>query len=447
MTVMAALGAVSAAVTKKFTVTPKPGWNEPTNIYVMVALPPANNKSLVLREAMAPVDAWECDRHLAMRDEIRRAVSARRNQESTIAGLRARAARNKKPEEREQLFAEVERIEANLTVIPVPPKVYLNDVTPESLARALDEHDGKVAIISDEGGFTETIAGLYSGGHANYDVVLKGWDGSRVRLKRKDQDLDIQPFISVLLLVQPQVLRNMAGQRALKGRGLLERFLYVLPNSRLGHRTLNTKPVDSGVRRSYSEALRKLLDMPVRKDQSGFDQPRHLTLSAEAVSRLNAFRSELEPQLAREGRLHVCAGWGGKIAGNCVRIAGVLHVMEKGESATEIQADTMERALVIGRALIEHALLAWSMMQVDQAFQDAAEVYRWLVARGEPRFGRTECLRKFHGRFTNKKRYEAALEALRHHNIISEVRSETNAATGRVMKYYEVNPMLFDRKG
>jgi hypothetical protein len=65
---------------------------------------------------------------------------------------------------------------------------------------------------------------------------------------------------------------------------------------------------------------------------------------------------------------------------------------------------------------------------------------------GRTPFGRTECLRKFHGRFTGKKRYEAALEALRHHNIISEVRSETNDATGRVNKYYDVNPMLFDRK-
>jgi hypothetical protein len=201
------------------------------------------------------------------------------------------------------------------------------------------------------------------------------------------------------------------------------------------------------VRAAYREALRKLLEVPVRKDPSGFDEPRLLTLTAEAASRFNDFRSELEPQLAREGRLNVCAGWGGKLAGNCVRIAGLLHIMEKGESAAEIQASTMERALVIGRALIEHALAAWSMMQVDQAIQDAAEVYRWIVDRGEPRFGRTECLRKFHGRFTNKRRYEAALEALRHHNIISDMRSETDPGTGRARKYYEVNPMLFDRKG
>jgi hypothetical protein len=446
MTVMATLGAAAAAVTKKFVVTPKAGWLEPTNIYVMVALPPANNKSLVLREAMDPIEGWELERQGAMREEIRLAATARKNEESMIAGLRGRAARKEKLEDREHLFAEVARIEANLTAVPVPPKVYLNDVTPESLASALAEQDGKIGIISDEGGFTETIAGLYSAGHANYDIVLKGWDGGRVRLKRKDQEFDVRPYITVLLLVQPQVLRNMANQKALKGRGLLERFLFALPNSKLGHRTLDTKPIDVEVRRTYARALRKLLDIPVRKSALGVDEPRLLTLSKDALSKLNDFRKELEPQLGRDGRLSVCAGWGGKAAGNCTRIAGLLHILEHGESFSEIHARTMDRAVTICRALLEHALAAWSMMQVDQAIQDAAEVCQWILARGEPKLGRTECLRKFHGRFTNKKRYEAALDTLRHHNIISDSRAQADPGTGRTRKYYDVNPMLFDRK-
>lgn len=166
MAVMAVLGAVSAAVNTKFVAIPKEGWHEPGNVYIIVALPPANNKSLVLREVMAPIEAWESERHLAMRDEIRRAISSRKNEESTIAGLRAKAGRESSPEKRSVYFAEVTRLEATLTTVPVAPKVYLNDVTPESLVTALAEQDGRIAIVSDEGGITETIAGLYSGGHA-----------------------------------------------------------------------------------------------------------------------------------------------------------------------------------------------------------------------------------------------------------------------------------------
>ena len=66
---------------------------------------------------------------------------------------------------------------------------------------------------------------------------------------------------------------------------------------------------------------------------------------------------------------------------------------------------------------------------------------------GRARLGRTECLKKFHGRFTSSKRLDAALEALRHRNLIGTVRTEADPGTGRGRKYYEVNPMAFDRKG
>jgi len=446
MTVMTTLGAISAAVTKKFVATPKPGWFEPLNIYAMISLPPANNKSFVLREATAPIDRWEFERQVAMQAEVRTAQSTRRNEESTIASLRQRAARSKSAESRQMLFKEVTDLEARLTPVPVPPKVYLNDVTPESLAAAIAEQGGKMAIISDEGGITETLAGLYSSGRANYDIVLKGYDGGKVRLKRKEREVDIRPYISLLLLVQPRVLRNMAQQRAFEGRGLFERILYLIPASKLGHRTLDTKPVPVEVSRALELAMRKLLDLDIPRDGLGIEDPRLLSLSPEAKECWTEFRRDIERGLDPNGRLNGCAGWGGKIPGTCVRIAGLLHVAEHGQSNSVIGNASMKRAVTICHALVEHALAAFSMMQTDEATQDAEAIYQWILGRGEARFGRTDCLRKFHGRFTNKKRYEAALEALRHHNIISEMRSEADPATGRSRKYYEINPMLFDRK-
>ncbi len=447
MTTMAVLGAISAAATKKFEVVPKSGWRESLNIYTMVALPPANNKSLVLREAVQPIESWEFDRNLAMRDEIQMATSTRRNEESTIDSLRHRAAKAKDPAMRKEMYAEVNTLEASLTQVPVPPKVYLNDVTPESLSSAIEEQNGRISIISDEGGITETLAGLYSGGKANFDIVLKGYDGGRVRLKRKEREIDMRPYISVLLFVQPQVLRNMAQQKAFTGRGLFERFLYLLPNSKLGHRTLDTEPVSEQARRAYATGIRRLLDLDVPNDGRGNDLPRPLSLEPEAEKVWNQFRADIEKELGPEGRLHACAGWGGKIPGTCVRIAGLLHVAEYGAAKSAIAASAMQRAIVIAKALLEHAIAAFAMMQTDQTTQDAETIHQWLLLRGEPRFGRTDCLKKFHGRFTNKKRFADALESLQHHNVIGEVHKETNPGTGKGRKYYEVNPMVFDRKG
>jgi len=55
LAVMAALTAVATAVTKKYVVSPQRlDWREPMNIYIITALPPANNKSLVLNECRRP---------------------------------------------------------------------------------------------------------------------------------------------------------------------------------------------------------------------------------------------------------------------------------------------------------------------------------------------------------------------------------------------------------
>lgn len=446
MTTMATLGAVSAAVTKKFKVAITGDWLEPLNIYSLTALPPANNKSYVLREVIGPIESWEADRFLEMQSAIRAAVSTRRNEESLIVSLRAKAARNDKPEQRAALFAEVTELEGKLTKVPVPPKVYINDATPEALAAAISEQEGRIAIISDEGGMTETLAGLYSSGRANYDVLLKGYDGGTLRLKRKDREIDLRPYISVLLLVQPQVLRNMAQQKAFAGRGLFERFFYLLPTSKLGFRTLNTRPIPGDVRTAYSRELRRLLDLPVLKHHSGADEPTLLRLSPGAAELFAAYRHEIEPALSPEGRLRVFAGWAGKLAGNCARVAGLLHVAEHGTSTLTISRETMDRAILLCRALTEHALAAHSMMELDRSTQDAADLYNHIRERGEPLIGRTELLRRFHGRFTNKRRFDAALETLRHHNIISDLRKGTDPQTGRQRGYYEVNPMLFTRK-
>lgn len=446
MTVMAVLGAVSAAVNGKLQVIPVPGWNEPVNLYVMVALPPANHKSLVVREAVAPIDGWEFDARLAKEPEVRAAQSRRRTEESIINGFRARAARQKDPVARQALISEVMGLEANLTQVPTLPKVYLNDVTPESLAAAMAEQDGCIAIISDEGGITETLAGLYSSGRANYDVVLKGYDGGRVRLRRKDREYDLTPHIALVLFVQPQVLRNMGQQRAFAGRGFLERILYLVPNSKLGHRRLDTKPVAPATRDAYRKRMRALLDLEIPADAHGNHLPRPLGLSADAAANWAAFRAELEPQLGPEGRLRAIQGWGGKLAGNCLRIAALLHLAEHGPSQSTIQGPTMSAAVSICKALLEHAVAAFQVMQTDEAVHDAEDIYHWIRARGEPRLGRTECLRKFHGRFTKVERYDAALRVLRHHNIVSDVRKERDPATQRLRRYYEVNPLLFDRK-
>lgn len=444
LSTMAVLGTIAAVCSKLFTVSPSMGWNEPVNLYILIGLPPANNKSLVLNSSTAPIDSWENKQRLAMDSAIKQARSKRKNEESTIQSLRARAAKATDPARQQEMFNQVNRLEAELTEIPYPPQIYLNDVTAETLATAICEQNGKIAIISDEGGVMETMSGLYSKGHSNYDVLLKGIDGGRVRLRRKDRDLDINPYLTMLLVVQPQIIRNMSDKKAFQGRGLLERFLYVLPKSRLGYRSLEQIPVPIKLTTAFQQAVIGLLDIkPIV--EHGLEYPHKLILSDDANEVWQSFRHEIEIELRPEGKLNTCLGWGGKIVGFTLRIAGLLHVAEHGDSINTIDSMTMGRAVKMAWLLVEHALTAFGLMRDDESNDDAQAIVQWVIQTKTSPLRRTECLKKFHGRFTSKKRLDAALAVLADRNIISPLRHETTTEGKRASMFYDVNPQLFDQ--
>lgn len=441
MTTMSVLGIIAAACSKKYIVSPQPNWDEPVNLYILMGLPPANNKSLIQSSCTAPIDRWETAQRQAMESEVKLARSKRKNEESQIQSLRATAAKCKDPDKQKTLFAAVNDLEANLTEIPALPQIYLNDVTPETLSTAVCEQGGRIAIISDEGGIMETMAGLYSKGQANYDILLKGIDGGRVRLKRKDRDLDISPYLTFLLVVQPQIIRNMSDRKSFQGRGLFERFLYVLPQSRLGYRQLDQAPLPAVLSRQYRDAVNALLDIAPTQEH-GIEYPHLLTLSNEALALWRAFRHEIEVQLRPDGKLSPCLGWGGKIVGFTLRIAALLHIAESFHKNLCIHPKAMANAIDMSRLLIDHALAAFGLMQECIANEDAQAIFGWIMQQRESRFRRTDCLRKFHGRFTSKKRFDEALAVLIDRNIISPICKQITTERKRPTLYYEVNPKV-----
>jgi len=98
--------------------------------------------------------------------------------------------------------------------VPPLPKLFVNDATPEALADHVMEQDNRMAVISDEGGFFEVISGLYNGGKANNDIVLKGYDGGDVRIERKDRSVRLRPYLTLALVAQPQVLKSLGERQA-----------------------------------------------------------------------------------------------------------------------------------------------------------------------------------------------------------------------------------------
>src|SRR5262249_40376170 len=139
--------------------------------------------------------------------------SAHRVLEARLRSTEAKAGKEMNRDERELLEHEARQIARDLAAHHRPelPQFTCDDVTCEKLANLLAVHGGKMFQASAEGTAFEIIKGRYSE-HANFDVYLKGHAGDTLRIHRisRDDELVVQPALSVALAVQPDVIRGLA---------------------------------------------------------------------------------------------------------------------------------------------------------------------------------------------------------------------------------------------
>src|SRR4051812_14867664 len=152
LSVMTLLGVISTITAKYFKVSPKENWEEPLNIYTLIALPPANHKSIVLKYCTQPLIAWEKEQAVLHEGKIKQQISERKTQEKIIEALRLKIAKTEDSAEQNKGMREVAEKESALIEVSVLPQLFVNDVTPESLLTLLYEQKGRLAIFSDEGG-------------------------------------------------------------------------------------------------------------------------------------------------------------------------------------------------------------------------------------------------------------------------------------------------------
>ena len=163
---------------------------------------------------------------------------------------------SKNNDEKQKLRQDIKDIEAETRELHplILPRLLCDDVTAEKVASLLAENDGRLAIMSPEGDIFDLMAGRYSKNGPNLGVFLKGHAGDDLRVGRVNKDRLAEfvhkPALSMGLTVQPGVLCGLIAQPKFRSRGLLGRFLYSLPESRLGHRKINAQAVPLAITNS-----------------------------------------------------------------------------------------------------------------------------------------------------------------------------------------------------
>lgn len=374
------LAVLAAAVQRKFEIEVSPGYREPLSIFAAAVANVSERKTAVHSNMTEPIAAWERLQRDRVEPEIVRVESEIKTRVSAIEKLRRDAARKTGPD-LDRACREIAELEAALPALPVCPRVWTSDSTPEVLASLLEQNHERIAVLSDEGGVLDALSGArYNNGRLNLDLLLQGHSGAPVRVDRVGRApiLLQNPALTLGLMVQPETLRALGGEAALRGRGLIARMLFVMPEGRVGRRKIETPPIPDEVREDYRQFVTMLLDIPVP------DEPRVISLSDDALRVWRAFAAAIEADLAPGGRLRDVADWGGKLAGAVARIAGLMHVGYLMENADVYPIDeyTMRDAVRLGHVLTEHAMLAFEVMGASRGAERARRVLNGLTPGG-----------------------------------------------------------------
>ena len=374
------LGAVSVATLGKHVVKVNNDWIEPTQLYICAVAGSSERKSPTLDRIFRPIKEYETACNLAQkskRDVARMKLAALNTRER-------KAVKNGDVAEMERIVKDREALES----LSHEMTLFVADATSEAMPPTMVDNGGCLAVVSAEGGIFANMAGRYTKGIPNLDVFLQGYSSEAVKINRIRLEKPIhipRASLSMVLCVQPDVVRKVLDDSAMATRGLTARFIWCFPEELAGRRRIHAPEIPESVESVYTDRVHALLVQPRP------ETPNVIRLSESASRLFDDIREKNEARILGDlsGALKD-SGWTGKHDGRLLRIAATLALID-GDS--EIEKEHLWRAQKIGEWAIEHAR---SMMERtgDAPRAKAHIVWETICRLGELHFTMRELQRK-----------------------------------------------------
>lgn len=269
---------------------------------------------------------------------------------------------------------------------PPSPTLLCQEPTLEGLQKSFARGQRSQGLFSDEGG-------AFFGGHAmNRDNVQKSiaglstfWDGKDIQRLRagEGESMSIKnPRLSIHLMIQPVIAKQVLSDGLLTGQGFLARFLMAAPESLAGrrkHRELNLS-TNEAVKR-YHRLMARLLAAEQPKDMDGTLRPRQLQVTGQAKADWVEAYNEIEQALAPSGDYADMRATAAKAAEQIARISGVLTIIDD-DQAEQVTSEAMARAICLGEWYLTEALRLTKQGSAGAEYITAKEVIQWIVSKG-----------------------------------------------------------------
>jgi len=449
MTGPAILATVASALMGKVEVYISKEWQETCNEYYVPVLPSGERKSQVIKHVNAPLEEHEKALVESAGPEYSQLLTEREIDERRLSDLKSKSA---KAESKDALEAEGLRQDAielaqemDMAGVPILPKLIVGDITPEKLPILMAQHHGRMTIISTEGGPFATMAGRYNQGVANLDIYTKSYTGDRHVVDRVGRDPETieNPILTMLITIQPGVLKELGANPVFRQRGLSARINYTLPESLVGYRDIDAASVPDELKAAWTRVANRLLNTP--EPPNG--EPYLLKLSAEAQGLFRKFRMETEVNMRPDGVYDDMLDWANRAPGTAARLAGQLHMLAHADAGTEypwnqlVSQHVMANAIRLAEYFAEHALIAFDYMGSGGKTGEARKLWESIQRKALTSFSQADLYRDLRRTYTNSSEFNNILVELVDMNYIREVPREMTAKAGRPSSsLYEVNP-------
>ena len=251
----------------------------------------------------------------------------------------------------------------------------------------LDEYSPSVGIFSNEGG---SILGGYSMKSENIDSFSAGlsslWDGSVWSIVQANTGAKFLygKRVSMHLMVQRHLRKDILGSDRLWEQGLLSRILFVEPISTIGTRLpYEAKNIyDQDSYKRYEKRITDILDSGIKIGSDGALVTHKLSLSLEAKMLWVKFHDEVEKELAPSGKFRVILNFANKLAEIALRIAGLFEFIEN-QGAVTISRDTLSMAINISNFYMNHLI---KLIEIDHDQVKRDNVVKWLLKKNKTGF-------------------------------------------------------------
>lgn len=434
------LSAISYCFTSRYRMQGKADHSEPPMIYSFIIAEPSERKSPVVKFIKKPFVDFELKYNQEHAEEFHKIEAMKKKLLFEADKLEKEG--SKDVDQIAKLKTQAEQIgdvgKRRITV---------EDITPESLIQLMGRNRS-LLMISDEAGMLGNFAGRYSNNSMpNMDMILKAWSGESFFCDRATKET-IQiptPCLSISLAGQPYLWDNMVSNPIFRNSGLLARFFYCFPKSKVGTRRYDSKAIATAVVDSYNKLIDILL---TRKFNAGDTEEKFLKFDETAQQNfIDYYNQYIEKIQLTE--FSNCKDWGGKYHGQILRLCCVIHCVKcvlKNENPENVLvgADTLCNAIDIADYYKEQAIYAFSIGGVDQEILKAEKALEIIKAKQIKEGFQSALLKKCRNKiFAESDDFYKALKLLEEYGYVALDERETGNHKSAVYVY--VNPKVFEK--